>query len=128
MKAAQAKAALERLAVKGGANLRGKHHAGGTHFNSNKFRYFGALSADGQIASQSFLKEAISEVFSMSINEIETAFREDDLPAWATQNANDLLRYLFVSPRPCAALDELLSSPVAAGFDKAKRRLAAIAA
>ncbi|MDP3660364.1 hypothetical protein [Phenylobacterium sp.] len=32
----------------------------------------------------------------------------DPSPAWARENPDDLLRFLYVSPRPCAALDELL--------------------
>lgn len=64
----------------------------------------------------------------MPVNEIETASLEADLPEWATQNDSNLLRYLFVSPRPCAALDELLATPVAARLGGTKRRLAAAAA
>lgn len=64
----------------------------------------------------------------MSINEFDTASREDDLPDWAVQNASDLLRYLFVSPRPCTALDELLSTPAVARTDKTKQRLTPAAA
>lgn len=32
----------------------------------------------------------------------------DPSPQWARQHPDDLLRFLFVSPRPCEAVDELL--------------------
>ena len=31
------------------------------------------------------------------------------IPAWAEASEDDLLKFLFVSPRPCAALDRMLA-------------------
>jgi hypothetical protein len=36
----------------------------------------------------------------------------DPDPAWAAADPARLLAYLFISPRPCAALDALLAEPV----------------
>jgi hypothetical protein len=33
----------------------------------------------------------------------------DPEPGWATRNPDRALAFLFVSPRPCAALDELMA-------------------
>ena len=33
----------------------------------------------------------------------------DPEPGWATRNPDRALAFLFVSPRPCAALEELMS-------------------
>ena len=32
-----------------------------------------------------------------------------DLPHWAEADADELLKFLYVSPRPCEALDRLLA-------------------
>ena len=31
------------------------------------------------------------------------------IPAWAEADADELLKFLYVSPRPCEALDQLLT-------------------
>ena len=40
------------------------------------------------------------------------AFRDEQgqVPSWASDNDDDLLKFLFVSPRPCRELDRLFAS------------------
>ncbi len=42
--------------------------------------------------------------------DLSAAFERAEAPAadWAVENPHDTLAFLFVSPRPCAALDALM--------------------
>jgi hypothetical protein len=35
---------------------------------------------------------------------------QTEIPAWAEADADELLKFLYVSPRPCEALDRLLAA------------------
>ncbi|HEY3812325.1 MAG TPA: hypothetical protein VGL66_03805 [Caulobacteraceae bacterium] len=35
---------------------------------------------------------------------------QTEVPAWAEADADELLKFLYVSPRPCEALDRLLAA------------------
>jgi hypothetical protein len=71
--------------------------------------HLAAIPADALIEADAELERAIAADMTRELI-VEAPLRPADPPAgWATANPDQALLFLYVSPRPCAALDELMA-------------------
>ena len=47
---------------------------------------------------------------SLGVEPSVLALAPSSIPTWAENNPDDLLKFLFVSPQPCDALDRMLAA------------------